>query len=1016
MKRELAGIIRKKHSVVFIMLICIFVSIAYHVYIDNYEISGSTVAYLVLGFKDMPLIITAGLCGFVPAMICELVIFVFKVINNPELTYTTFIYLVLAMMSYFFSYYGFYRKKKNLLFMTIVFAVVAGPVWGLLLEICAGVSIVDISIIRLGFYFINSLPEMIISVLVIYCSYRYIPKRVQKVLPMLAHYLYEAEHKPIVVFDNWKKSTSIRITIMITGLCALLGIFGAFSAATLMPTLVSRQIALKTMNESGEVDNILGLDSTIDREEIVLGMNTGALEQYTAEIERSYAKIGSAFFGMDYTAFILRMLMLVLSGLVPITSLVNYYAQKRIAEPIKKMSEVMNNVIEAEGTDLVADRAISVNELDIKTGDDIEELYHALTKVVGVGLSYIESIQDKKKLEDDLEIARMANQAKTSFLSNMSHEIRTPINSILGLDEMILRESKDETTIKYARDIKSSGKALLSLINDVLDFSKIEAGKMNIIPVEYETASLLNDLVNIIRNRVKRKKLDFFVNVNPHLPQILYGDEVRIRQCITNLLTNAVKYTEKGTITLDVDFTADKPDHISLEISVTDTGIGIKKEDIDKLSQPFERVDEVRNRTTEGTGLGMSIVRELLELMDSKIEITSTYGSGSTFGFKIGQDVVKWDIIGDYSDRISEVMPQSEEYHASFQAPGAHILIVDDTRANLIVAKGLLKQTRVNVDVAESGKELLEKATQNKYDIIFIDHRMPEMDGVEALGHMKMLEDNKNEYTPCVALTANALSGAREYYIKEGFNDYLSKPIDSARLEEMVVRYIPEELVKRPGSYGYIYNTEEKEVVDLKHLAGRGSSVAKAFFEGAGIDLDTAISSCGDEDILLQVLQQFVSEIDDNTEKIKKYLAEENYVEYTVIVHALKNSARMIGSPEVSKMAEKLEKAGNAKDIDYINENNDEFLKRYTAYKEYLSAFRLKENEAGKPELPDDEFISAIKSIKECAEAFDFKTADEIIKMLDTYNISEQNSSKYTSIRKMVKNADRQGVMQLVTE
>lgn len=1019
--KKLKNIIKNEHPTFILMLICILVSIYYHVYIDRIEVENTFVYVLVLGLKDLPIFIIAGICGFIPAMICEFIIFVFKAVNSPEITYTTFIYLLVALLSFNFSKFKLYSKKRNIPPMILSIAFITGPFWGFLLEICLGVNIQYMSFSRFALYFLNALPESTLGVVIVWIMLIYTPSRLKRGFAMERLYMEDNinENPPSIL--DWKKSTSVKLTVLIAILSGLLGLFGAEAATSIIPSLINRQIIMATYEEEG-VDNpyIFTSDEDIGISANYIGYNTGALEQFTSNQEKNFVTNYTGF-GMNSSSFILRMILLVISGLVPITSLANYYAQKRIGEPIQKMAESMKYVLDDNSDVDIVDRARKIADLDIHTNDDIEDLYHNLDKAVHVAISYIDSLNEKQKLEADLENAQSANEAKSSFLSNMSHEIRTPINSILGLDEMILRECKDPETLKYARNIKSSGKALLSLVNDVLDFSKIEAGKMDIVPVEYETASMINDLVNMISLRAMKKKLDLFVNVNPHLPQVLYGDEVRIRQCITNILTNAVKYTDKGTISLDISFDADGPNHIMLKVSVTDTGMGIKQEDIERMFNAFERVDEIKNRTTEGTGLGMSIVRHLLNLMDSELKVVSKYGSGSTFSFDVGQKVVKWDIIGDYSERFTTLMPEADEYQASFQAPDANILIVDDTRANLIVAKGLLKQTRINIDTCESGKEMLEMVTRKKYDMIFIDHRMPEMDGIETLHLMKKLPNNLNIDTPCIALTANAISGAREMYVNEGFNDYMSKPIESARLEEMVGYYLRDELILKPGHYGYVYNVEddkdkEEEAANSKQIGGRGSKVAKNYFEGCGIDIDSAITACGDEEILLQVLKQFVMEIDDNVEKIETYYDTQDWKEYTVIVHALKNSARMIGAKELSKMAENLEKAGNDEDAVFIVDNTSKFLNRYKMYSKYLSAFALKEDVSGKPEITWDEYTSALKSIKECAEAFDFITAYEIIKMIDAYSMPAGDVDDYHKVRRMVVNADRQGVMSSVDE
>lgn len=403
---------------------------------------------------------------------------------------------------------------------------------------------------------------------------------------------------------------------------------------------------------------------------------------------------------------------------------------------------------------------------------------------------YMEVLEEQKKVADE------ASEAKSRFLASMSHEIRTPINAVLGMDEMILRETREKSIRAYAYDIMDAGKALLSLIGDILDLSKVEEGRMEIIPVQYELSSLINDLVNMVKNRAVKKGLQFNVNVDEHIPEILEGDEIRIRQCVLNLLTNAVKYTESGSVTMNVFFSKKDEQSIYLGFSVADTGIGMREEDMEALFSPYIRIEEKRNRTIEGTGLGMSITRQLLELMGSRLEVKSEYGEGSTFSFSVEQKVISFGEIGDYTERYNEIREKEFEYRELFYAPDARILVVDDTEMNLTVMTNLLKKTGIRIDTALSGRDAITLASVNPYDVIFIDHMMPDMDGIETLVELRKL--SRNSETPAVALTANAVSGARQMYLDAGFNDYLSKPIDGVRLEKMLLSMLPEDKLSSP--------------------------------------------------------------------------------------------------------------------------------------------------------------------------------------------------------------------------
>ena len=416
------------------------------------------------------------------------------------------------------------------------------------------------------------------------------------------------------------------------------------------------------------------------------------------------------------------------------------------------------------------------------------------------------------ELVDTATQAQDANNAKSAFLSHMSHEIRTPINAILGMDEMILKESKEDNVIEYADSIHSAGNNLLGIVNDILDFSKIEAGRMSIVPAEYELITLIKDMYNVVRLRAEDKGLKVVLDIDPTIPSVLYGDSTRIKQVITNILTNAVKYTEEGTVTFIVkklsDGTADDacelqkscpgedtPEKsVRLRFSVKDTGIGIKPEDMERLFEEYARFDEKRNIKVEGTGLGMSITKELLELMGSRLNVESTYGEGSEFGFEIMQGVAGDEPFGDIEGRLNK--PVAKKKRMKFTAEDARILVVDDTRVNLSIVTKLLKNTKIVVDTASSGAEALGLVQENKYDVIFLDHLMPEMDGPETLKKMSELENNKSAGAPVISLTSNAMSDAKEEYLKLGFKDYLSKPFKPEELEDILFYYIPPEKIR----------------------------------------------------------------------------------------------------------------------------------------------------------------------------------------------------------------------------
>ena len=402
--------------------------------------------------------------------------------------------------------------------------------------------------------------------------------------------------------------------------------------------------------------------------------------------------------------------------------------------------------------------------------------------------------EDAKNMERLKDEADNANQAKSKFLMNMSHEIRTPINAVLGMDEMILRECSDPTIIEYANNIKSAGETLLGLVNDVLDLAKIESGKMHLIEVDYRIKDVIKSIINTMSLKMSEKGLSFLVEIDKEIPSVLHGDEMRLKQIIMNLLSNAYKYTREGYVKLIL--TGEKNNGCcKLRVDVVDSGIGIRDEDLSKLFESFERMDEKKNRTIEGTGLGLSITNNLLNMMGSRLMVDSVYRQGSTFYFELEQKIIDEYPIGDINKADRKVNSQSE-MEKTFTAPNAKVLVVDDNSINLAVMKGLLKKTRMQVETALSGMDCLEMIKSTQYDIIFMDHLMPEMDGVETLTKIRNFKLHKNVDTPIIVLTANAVSGAREKYLEYGFSDYLTKPVDVKMLEESIIRFLPKEKIE----------------------------------------------------------------------------------------------------------------------------------------------------------------------------------------------------------------------------
>ena len=510
------------------------------------------------------------------------------------------------------------------------------------------------------------------------------------------------------------------------------------------------------------------------------------------------------------------------------------------------------------------------------------------------------------QLKQSADTAMAAGKAKSQFLAQMSHEIRTPINVVIGMNEMILRECKDSTIIKYASNAYAASEALLSLINDILDFSKIESGKMELVEETYQLDELIKNLVNMTKSRAEQKNLELKVHVNDNIPNELFGDSVRIRQVVVNFLTNAVKYTQVGSIDFSVDFEG-SADEINLIFSIKDTGIGIREEDKKKLFKDFERFDSKRNKNIEGTGLGLAITSKLVKMMKGQIEVESVYGEGSTFTVMLPQKVMGNEVVGSFEEKFKSIKTKKEAYKVSFVAPDAKILVVDDNEMNLLVATSLLKATKIQVDTAMSGMSALKKLAKKKYDLVFLDQMMPSLDGIQTLKLAKEMEENKSQEAPIIALTANAISGAKEMFLSEGFNDYLAKPINAAELEKMLMEYLPVDKLQAPPKQEPENSSQESSSAQESQNSTQPSEAPKFSYLNTELGLQY---SAGMDDMYRNVLEMFCKLKDDKQTKMNKALESEDWNNYTTLVHALKSTSLSIGGEKCSNLAKELETAG----------------------------------------------------------------------------------------------------------
>lgn len=595
-----------------------------------------------------------------------------------------------------------------------------------------------------------------------------------------------------------------------------------------------------------------------------------------------------------------------------------------------------------------------------------------------------------------------ANRAKTNFVSNMSHEIRTPMNSIVGITEILLRSRHSPKEQEYLLNIQSSGRVLLTIINDVLDCSKMEAGKMQLFDEPYDTCSLFHDLRISMENRIGHSGLELIYDIDQDIPCKLKGDMGRIRQVIINLVNNAIKYTEKGSVRFSVHVRQKNTDKVMLYYEVADTGIGIRKEDHKILFDAFQRVEMDRNRYVEGTGLGLTISQNLVNMMGGVIEVESEYGKGSRFFFTIEQTIIDPTPVSAVNYNGQKDNVTEKEAECLFIAPEAHILLVDDNELNLVVAKELLKPLRMQIDTAENGLQAVKMVRGSQYDLVLMDHMMPVMDGIEAAKAIRALPEDKYQKLPIIALTANAMVDARKEFLNAGMNGFVAKPIDFARICNQLKLWLPKDLVRD------VPKEEAKKLladdISDREIQPEDPQMGFSFEEG--------VNHCGSKEALMKTIRIFYRTIDSKANKIEQCLKEGLISDYVIEIHALKSSALLIGAVPLSEAAKELEDYGKQGKTEVLEEKTPDVLTLYRDLKNILRPYAEKEEDA-KKEFSDGEWITALQQIHQCIEQFDLDGVDQIMEQLEEYQVPECIRESMDQLRVYVADVSMEEIMEL---
>ena len=790
------------------------------------------------------------------------------------------------------------------------------------------------------------------------------------------------------------------------------------------------------------------------------------------------------------------------------------------AVPIKYDDEVLGCMVGTGAVRIPENEGIHEVHFFTKEHIDLASKYLSanidmLCKVAGGRLKAIEaeikSYISAEEIQHSAETIKKNADMRSDFLANMSHEIRTPMNAVLGMAEMSLREDLPPAAREYITQIKTSGMSLLNIINDILDFSKIDSGKMDIVEEEYAPLSIFNDTSNIITTRIGTKKLELLLNINPTFPCKVIGDSQRIKQVLINLSNNAIKFTNKGRVKISLDYKDISDDQIEMRISVSDTGIGIKKADLEKIFESFSQVDSKRNRNVEGTGLGLAISKRLVELMNGTISVESVYETGTKFTITIPQKVVDHSpsifvrepdafmisglfsnryiarqfyrdaknlgifhaalmntdsfntLLANYSDALKskklfvffdeemftpaleriinrnpeinfvELIDLTSDYSTKkanvrinkkplssltiamalnneelkisrsdqaiqfdYTAPDAKVLIVDDNEINLNIAEGLLEPLKMQITRATGGKEAIDIISKNKFDLILMDHMMPEIDGIETTRIIRRLHKEYDE-VPIIALTANAMEGSKDMFLSEGMNDFIAKPIEVLNMVNTVRKWLPVEKVKK--------DIVISEISDEKNE----DSVYEDLYNISDLNAEAAIKLLGSEKMYYNLLKEYHKAIPNKSALIRQYLENKDWPNYTVEVHALKSLSRQAGALELADMAAELEKAGNDRNTGFIEKYTEPMLQKYLSYEPLIGILfddKKVEKKKRKTKASRKVLLELFDMMTIALDNLDIDMMEEVISGLDKYNFDLEQSKLYERLSEEVSNID----------